>query len=187
MTCLGWKEGVLIIFKDLCNERGLISVLLLGFFLTMVMVGLFVASIVGAGVMKNSYKRYKDIDAAIKYAVFADNLNGAVTGTVQLDPVNAQAYFASAFAAVTRSTCSGNLFVGGNFPAPAVLKSFDVITAGDPLPDRLGGVNGVAVQPGYLVTMDVPVFQGTVLGVKLPPFYVTMRRYANVGTVPVGW
>ncbi|MQL53974.1 hypothetical protein GFC01_17260 [Desulfofundulus thermobenzoicus] len=177
---------VMFIFnKRLCSERGSISIFLLGLFLTVVMVGLLVVAIMAAGIMKNAYKNYEDIDAAIKYAVFADNLNGAMTGVIRLDPDNAKRYFVTAYSIITNTAYGGDRFTGGSFPAPVVLKGFDVINAGDPLPDKLGGANGMAVQPGYLVTMDVPVFQGTILGMKVPPYYITMRRFANVGSVSV--
>ncbi|MCL6478558.1 MAG: hypothetical protein K6T65_09075 [Peptococcaceae bacterium] len=158
---------------------------MLGMFLTGVMVMLFIVSIVSAGVIKNAYKYYHDICAAMDYAVFADNMNGAMTGTVRLDPQNAGQYFISAYSAITRTAYGGGQFTGGSFSAPVVLEGLTPINPGDPLPNKFGGVNGVAVQPGYFVTMDVPVFGGSILGIRIPPYYVKMQHFVNVGSMPV--
>ena len=150
---------------------------------------------------------YEQIGAGMDYAVASVSiLNPTGTksayeddfiGTEAVDDDKAFSYFIDGFSKITDGAYFGvDYFIpDGEFYVPAlpdniIIKDFRRINPGDSIPPpptqpglpQLRG--GKAAQPGYLIHMDVPIYEGGLWGIG--PARVEVKLYRMLQTSPMG-
>jgi len=162
------------------SERGAVSVMLLGTLLTIFLVLFMAMAVLAVGVFKSAYQVYGAAGNALTFAVYAADLDGSVSGPSRLTPDRVTPYFVYAFQKITGSAGSGvpGTFAGGDLPATVQITGLYPVTAGEVLPS-----GSVTNQPGFVVSLRVPVLTRPILG--LPPWSVTVNRFAVVQPMPV--
>lgn len=159
----------------LINEKGFISVKLL---MVLMITGIFAASImisIGIGIQIKATATYDWFCEAMEFSAHAANMDGE-TSMVALREADAKRYFKVIFAQMTESTVSGDTFNPNtsNYPGPIKLQSYSSVSQGEPVP------GGTAMAPGYLATIEVPVWGGTVPLVGNQYIIIPMKYYAVV-------
>jgi hypothetical protein len=168
------------------SERGSIEVIFASYIFILILAVLFIILIYGVAFYTKAKWYSHELETALNYATFADNMNGEFTGQVSDgDAEQVQQYFIRAFQEVTGSSYSGNEFTGGKLSQPVILMGVKPINAGDTLPDAIGGVNDKAIQPGYEVQVSVDLFSTTVMGVIISSPPLIIARYALAQSVVI--
>lgn len=141
------------------NNGGFMDVYLLTMF---IILNLIIFAVLGAtafAARKNAVATYMWLGEAMDCAVQAANMEGTFDNSpIHTDLV--RQYFDAVFSDMTGTSASGDSFTplsGSPYPGPIRLTEFTPVNVGDPVP------GGSARQPGYLVSVVVPV-----LDIKLP-------------------
>jgi len=131
-------------------------------------------------VFKSTDQVYGEAGSALNFAVYAADMDGSVSGTSRLTPDQVTPYFVYAFQTITGSTGGGvpGIFSGGDLPAAVQVTGLYPVAAGEVLPS-----GSVTNQPGFVVSLRVPVLKLPILG--LPPLTVSVSRFAVVQPMPV--
>jgi hypothetical protein len=136
------------------DERGFLDIYILTVFAVFVVIlfGLLGATIVT--VRKNAVATYMYLHEAGEFAVRSANMNGIITDTTSQDAALPQVeqYFEAGFSSLTNTTFSSGGFAGSSYPGPIDLDPIAPESVGDSLPD-----GSTASQPGYLISINVPV------------------------------
>lgn len=160
------------------DQRGFLEVYLLVLFAVMALSAFAVLAGIVFGAKKNADVVYQILGEAIDFAGRAASRDTG--GNFEAGESRARQYFVLAFSRMTNTTFNGTSFVpSGPSPikAPAVLEEFRYVRPGESVP------GGIARQPGFMATLNVPVLLGNVpfLG---PQFLdVRMRCYQPAGKV----
>ncbi len=160
------------------SEQGAVGVMMLGVFLTMLLVVFMAMGTLAAGVFKNAGQVYGEAGNALKWAVYAANFDGVLSGRTSLSAGEVAPYFDYAFQQITGTTRRGDDFTGGSLPGPVQLAALNEVPAGTALPSGT-----ITNQPGFTVSLTVPVFSGGILG--LSPLTITVTRFAVSQPMPV--
>lgn len=152
--------------------------MMLGTFLTILLVFFMVLATLAVGVFRNASYAYSSAGNALKWAVYAANFNGKICGQTYITADEVTPYFDYAFQKITNTTANGDIFSGGQFLSPVHLTVLDEISAGSTLP-----AGTVTNQPGFVVSLAVPVFTNPILG--LSPLTITVTRFAVSQPMPV--
>lgn len=138
--------------------------------------GVVLATAVGA--RKNVVATYGWFQEAADYATRCVNINGAPSDPDMADAQFRQ-YFDDGFSNVTQTTTNGNEYnpqAGSPFPAPIRFVSMASINPGDAIP------GGTASQPGYVISIVVPVLSMYIPLIGNQYVEVPMRYYAMLQT-----
>lgn len=138
------------------SDRGFLATWLLSLMLVALLLFLTVFLAAAFAGRKKAVETYQWFGAAMEFAAQAANVTGDLA-LVELETARARRYFEIAFAEMTGTRCAGRTFDGGPYPGPITLVSFESVGPGDAVP------GGVARQPGFVATLEVPV-----LGTNLP-------------------
>ena len=143
-----------MVHRFLTDERGFLDIYFIIIFSVFVIVLFGMLSATAVAVRKNAVASYQWLQEAGQYAVECAEMNQQ-TGDPELYEGQIEQYFDAGFASMTQTTCNGNEFdpqAGSPFPGPITITGFSPVQAGDAIP---GG--GAAYQPGYLISVSVPV------------------------------
>jgi hypothetical protein len=136
------------------DERGFLDIYILTIFAVFVVIlfGLLGATIVA--VRKNAVETYMYLHEAGEFAVRSANMGGIITDTTSQDAALPQVEqdFEAGFGSLTNTTFISDEFAGSLYPGPITLNYIDSESTGDSLPD-----GSTASQPGYLISINVPV------------------------------
>jgi hypothetical protein len=138
--------------------------------------GVVLATAVAA--RKNVVATYGWFQEAADYAVRCDNMNG-VPSDPDLADAQFRQYFDDGFSNVTQTTTNGNEYdpqAGSPFPAPIRFVSMSPINPGDAIP------GGTANQPGYVISIVVPVLSMDIPLIGTRYVEVSMQYYAMLQT-----
>ncbi|ABO49476.1 conserved hypothetical protein [Desulforamulus reducens MI-1] len=153
--------------KHINNERGFISVKLMAFGMIfwIAVVTVFLSFFIA--VQTKGTMTYDWFEEALGTATFAANIDGDTSKVASNEPL-AMSYFMKFFADMTNCTVSGNTLTPktNDYPGPIELTEFKTVSPGEYIP------NGTAKQPGYLATIQVPVFGGNLP--LIGPQYLTI-------------
>ncbi|WP_449241485.1 hypothetical protein [Desulfoscipio gibsoniae] len=157
------------------NEDGFMSVKLL---MALIIAGIFTATVmisIGIGIQTKATTTFDWFCEAMDFSAHAANMDGE-TSMVGLRESDAKRYFKITFAQITESAVSGDAFNPSTnyYPGPIKLQSYKSVQEGDPVP------GGTARAPGYIATIEVPVWGGNIPLVGHQYITVPMKYYAVV-------
>ncbi|MCG0278952.1 MAG: hypothetical protein L5656_10605 [Thermanaeromonas sp.] len=160
------------------DQRGFLEVYLLVLFAVMALSAFAVLTGIAFGAKKNADVVYQMLGEAVDFAgrAASRDTGGNLEGSEHL----ARQYFVLAFSRMTQTTFNGTSFVPvGPSPikAPAVLEEFRYVRPGEPVP------GGIARQPGFVATVNVPILLGNVPFIGPQFLDVRMRYYQPAGKV----
>lgn len=165
--------------RNLLNqEEGFITIPLLTIMFVIIFAVFAVLSGVAFGARKTAVATYQWFGEAMDFAAYAANKEGVINNT----PINAdkgRRYFEVAFARMTNTTLRGSSFYpqgASPYPGPIVLNSFTLVQPGMPVP------YGIAREPGFMATINVPVWGGNLPFIGTQYLSVHMRYFAPVKT-----
>lgn len=159
------------------NEKGAsLSIVMFGMFIIILIIGITFMFGQAFGGRKIAFETWNMAGESLDFAV------DAISRRSEYDPqqLNAQLakqYFDAAFVQMTNTTVQGNSFVpnlGSPYKGPITVEEFRAIYKGDRVP------GGTAGQPGYLVTLNVPVFGGKVPYLGYQTINVRMKQFSVV-------
>jgi hypothetical protein len=130
------------------------------------------------GVRKNAVATYGWFQEAADYATRCVDVSG-VPSDPNLADAQFRQYFDDGFSSVTQTTTNGNEYdpqVGSPFPAPIRFVSMTPINIGDAIP------GGTASQPGYVISIVVPVASMYIPLIGNQYVEAPMRYYAMLQT-----
>jgi hypothetical protein len=162
------------------DQRGFLEVYLLVIFAVMALSAFAVLSGIVFGAKKNADVVYQMVGEALGFASVSASKD--IGGNLEAGESRARQYFVLAFSRMTNTTFNGTSFVpSGPSPikAPAVLEEFRYVRPGEPVP------GGTARQPGFIATLNVPVFLGNVPFIGPQFLDVRMRYYQPAARVQV--
>ncbi len=166
------------------DERGFLDIYMLTIFAVFVVIvfGMLGATIVA--VRKNAVETYRYLHEAGEFAVRSANMGGIITDTTSQDAALPQVeqYFEAGFSSLTSTTLISDEFTGSPYPGPIDLDPIVPESVGDSLPD-----GSTAGQPGYLISLNVPVLNEAKLPLIGTEFtgnlYVPMWYFATLHSI----
>ena|GEM_PF-4500194 len=163
--------------KFLRDERGDISLSIMGMVIVFCLSMFIFCMIYIVPVYSRMWTIYNRMDFAMGYAVSAalhDQASAASGSTENIvllpDVADVKEYFIDSFAKVNNGAADGDQITVENLPEPITVESITAIEPGDsipPLPVIPGAVRVTGItahQPGYVVTLSVPIWDNAFFG-----------------------
>ncbi|MGB9860481.1 MAG: hypothetical protein ACPLQP_11150 [Moorellaceae bacterium] len=154
------------------DERGFLEIYMLTLFTVIALSAFTVLAGIAFGAKKNADVVYQLVGEALRFAT--DSATREKGDDLENNVQVAREYFALAFSRMTNTTFTGSSFVpSGSSPikAPAALEEFRYVRPGEAVP------GGRASQPGFMATLNVPIFVGEVPFIGPQYLDVRMRYY----------
>jgi|GEM_PF-5617683 len=142
---------------------------------------------------------YDRLGAAMDFAVISASMN-LPSGTTDNEELNAIGnaetedekafeYFVYSFNQISNSTYSDNEFTVPGLPGNIKILDFYKVDVGDSIPPPRTPLGepaldaGTAKQPGYVVSAEVPIWQGGIWNIQ--PISIDMRQYRALQPSPL--
>lgn len=175
------------------------SITILGIGGIMAIIGFIVIAVLWIAAYTRASDVYDAVGSAMDYTVSSVSIM-TTTGTKTseetdysgIDSVNDEQVgnnFVGAFCQITDGSYSGGEFYVPGLPGNVILKDFYSVYPGDPIPPPATGpgmpqLKGEkASQPGYVVYLDVPIYDGGLW--KIQPARVEMKVYRLLQASPI--